>query len=764
MAVGGEGDDAAVSGEGGELVLDDFVRGGLEGHAFVLDEGADGAGDGEADEEFAGAGGGDGAGVVVGKGAGADDGGVADAIEAFGLGSSGGGAGGDVSGAVADDDPDGAVFVGFWGFDAGDRGRGCGWGSGGPGRDGSAFFFELLDERLPAAFGEEEGGRDLFEVDGSGELVGAGGDEHDVRALEHDGAGELDGVAGGGDAGDGSGLEGGAVHDGGVELVFAVGGEDGSAAGVEERVVFEDGEGDADGVDGGAVPVENRGGGVDGGGEAGAVGDLGFGFHGGAFDDAGAAVEDDGPLVRGGLGGEFGGLGEGGEGAEEHEDGEEPEVLSGVGGGHRIVILARDWGAEMRHLLRVLLAAVAVLSLAGSCVWGQDIAGDWQGRLKAGPGDGLRVVVHFSKGSKGGWAGMLYSIDQGPDGMALTSVEVAGAEVKFAVAPIGGSYAGKLNAGGTVMVGTWTQGGPLPLELDRATGATAWQRDSSPHTVRMVPVDKDVKLEVLDWGGTGRPVVLLAGLGNSAHVFDEFALKLTAKYHVYGVTRRGFGASSAPEFTAANYSADRLGDDVLAVMAALKIDRPVVVGHSIAGEELSSIGSRHPEKVAGLVYLDAGYGYAMYDREHGDFFIDLIDLRRKLGELMPGGNAADPRALAEDLRQTAIPRFLKELDVWEQMLAVMPPPRPRPDGPEPASAATAIVAGEEKYTAIGGPVLAIFAGETADWTRTGRQIQAFTAGVPTARVVRLEHADHYVFRSNEADVLRQMDVFIAGLK
>ena len=51
-------------------------------------------------------------------------------------------------------------------------------------------------------------------------------------------------------------------------------------------------------------------------------------------------------------------------------------------------------------------------------------------------------------------------------------------------------------------------------------------------------------------------------------------------------------------------------DDVLAALDSLKLNRPVLAGHSIAGEELSSIGSRHPEKVAGLVYLDAAYGYA----------------------------------------------------------------------------------------------------------------------------------------------------------
>ncbi len=83
-------------------------------------------------------------------------------------------------------------------------------------------------------------------------------------------------------------------------------------------------------------------------------------------------------------------------------------------------------------------------------------------------------------------------------------------------------------------------------------------------------------------------------------MFDNFAPKLTADYHVYGITRRGYGASSSPD---SGYGADRLGDDVLAVFDSLKLNRPVLVGHSIAGQELSSVGSRHPDRIAGLVYL-----------------------------------------------------------------------------------------------------------------------------------------------------------------
>lgn len=160
---------------------------------------------------------------------------------------------------------------------------------------------------------------------------------------------------------------------------------------------------------------------------------------------------------------------------------------------------------------------------------------------------------------------------------------------------------------------------------------------------QMIPVDKDVQLEVLDWGGNGRPLILLAGLGNDAHVYDRLAPKLALKFHVYGITRRGFGSSSKPAPTIANYAADRFGDDVLAVIDALQLKKPVLVGHSLAGEELSSMGTRHPEKIAGLIYLDAAYGFAYYDAAHGEPVFDFFNLQRDLNEFVTGA-VRDQRA------------------------------------------------------------------------------------------------------------------------
>jgi pimeloyl-ACP methyl ester carboxylesterase len=374
-----------------------------------------------------------------------------------------------------------------------------------------------------------------------------------------------------------------------------------------------------------------------------------------------------------------------------------------------------------------------------------------------------------------------FSIDQSGFQSPVTAdtISVASHAVRIVFSRIRGTYEGTLNARGDTIEGTWMQGGAArPLVFARATAMTTWG-DSSSHSIRQVAVDTGVSLEVLDWGGTGRPIVLLAGAGNTAHVFDRFATKLVGRYHVYGITRRGFGRSSAPM---SGYSADRLADDVLAVLDSMRIVTPVLIGHSIAGEELSSIGSRHAERVAGLVYLDAGYAYAYYDSTQQNTLINMYDVQRRIARLSP---ALSPRALENILNElltTSLPLMERDMRAWSQSLAAR---TDRDVTPAPFArdfVADSLFAGEQKFTTIRGRVLAIFAAPReasaallkdsvalakSDSTYLASvlpQIAAFERGVPGSRVLRIPHSNHYVFRSNEAEVLREVVAFIDGVR
>jgi non-heme chloroperoxidase len=150
----------------------------------------------------------------------------------------------------------------------------------------------------------------------------------------------------------------------------------------------------------------------------------------------------------------------------------------------------------------------------------------------------------------------------------------------------------------------------LGVLLAAATSVSSQQvgwRDPSPHAVKFVTVDENVQLEVLDWGGSGPSLVLLAGLGGTAHYFDDFAPALTARYRVLAITRRAHGRSSTPP---TGYGFPRLADDVMRVIDAMAISRPIVIGHSFAGEELHVLGARYSEKIRGLVYVDAAFDRA----------------------------------------------------------------------------------------------------------------------------------------------------------
>lgn len=152
------------------------------------------------------------------------------------------------------------------------------------------------------------------------------------------------------------------------------------------------------------------------------------------------------------------------------------------------------------------------------------------------------------------------------------------------------------------------------LALAAACAACAGQSQPAPVVpprTFQVTTAPGVSLEVIDWGGSGRPLVFLAGGGLSAHQFDEFAPPLAGRYRVLGISRRGSWPSS-------DVPADSLGvlvDDIVAVMDSLDLPSAVLVGHSFAGMEMALFGERHPERCTGLVYLDAAYDNTDNDLE-----------------------------------------------------------------------------------------------------------------------------------------------------
>jgi pimeloyl-ACP methyl ester carboxylesterase len=286
-------------------------------------------------------------------------------------------------------------------------------------------------------------------------------------------------------------------------------------------------------------------------------------------------------------------------------------------------------------------------------------------------------------------------------------------------------------------------------------------------------VEQGVWLEVLDWGGTGPTMVLLAGLGDSAHIFDAFAHRFTDRFRVIGITRRGFGRSSQP---ADGYDLDTRARDDLAVLDALGVREAVFVGHSVAGTELNKIAAEHPERVRALVYLDAldlgSGGWAALPQPPGAPEYSQADLESVQ-------RVADASARVSGYRPPlgAICHLVRRAPSGRVIGPVTPPEVPKKilEGVQPAA-----------YDRIQAPALGIFnamtpryrlpyypdlpAAEQAKFDQSiallapwnAAAIQRFKTGVKGARVVELPDANHYVFIVNEELVVHEMRRFLAG--
>jgi pimeloyl-ACP methyl ester carboxylesterase len=121
-----------------------------------------------------------------------------------------------------------------------------------------------------------------------------------------------------------------------------------------------------------------------------------------------------------------------------------------------------------------------------------------------------------------------------------------------------------------------------------------------------VAVAPGVELHAEVWRGdpTTAPVVLVHGLASNLRLWDGVAERLHADGHtVVAIDQRGHGRSDAPE---AGYEIDTAVADLLALIEALGLDRPLLAGQSWGGSVVLELAWRHPKSVRGIVCVDGG--------------------------------------------------------------------------------------------------------------------------------------------------------------
>jgi pimeloyl-ACP methyl ester carboxylesterase len=152
--------------------------------------------------------------------------------------------------------------------------------------------------------------------------------------------------------------------------------------------------------------------------------------------------------------------------------------------------------------------------------------------------------------------------------------------------------------------GSTTLGTQAPTaERKPAPKSTTWS-DPSPHKSGFVSAN-GIRINYLDFGGSGPTLILIHGLGYDPHIFDDLAPAFTDRFHVVAYARRGHGDSEAKE----PFNTIEFTEDLRGLMDVLGIKKAHLAGWSMGGNEITEMAGKHPERVNRIVYLDSAFDW-----------------------------------------------------------------------------------------------------------------------------------------------------------
>ncbi|MCW5556456.1 MAG: alpha/beta hydrolase, partial [Verrucomicrobiae bacterium] len=238
-----------------------------------------------------------------------------------------------------------------------------------------------------------------------------------------------------------------------------------------------------------------------------------------------------------------------------------------------------------------------------------------------------------------------------------------------------------------------------------------------------------------------------------------------------------FGQSDKP---ATGYDATTLVKDIVALLDVLRLDKVILAGHSVAGQEMTRMAADYPDRVSKLVYLDAAYDYsvgaeiilqfqALLPRptaEDESSFASLLHWNR---DHRPGWNSA----CENDFRATRLPDGDGGYSAKDSS----------PEAAVQEVVQTLILSGPPDFRKVNAPALGVFADNDVagfiakaeesqrdstreiienlmKWQRT--QARLFGERVQGAQVIQLSGTDHFCFIQKQAEVVQSMRRFLKG--
>jgi N-formylmaleamate deformylase len=254
--------------------------------------------------------------------------------------------------------------------------------------------------------------------------------------------------------------------------------------------------------------------------------------------------------------------------------------------------------------------------------------------------------------------------------------------------------------------------------------------------------------------GAGRPMILIPGLMSAGEVWDGTVERFRGRYDVHVLTLAGFGGA-AP--TGADPFLRTERDAIIRYIRENRLEKPVIVGHSLGGFLAFWIAATAPDLVGPVVAVD-GVPYLMA----------LGDTTMTPDKARPQAQAAaaiyasfSPRQVEMQTRM-GMRALANDSATWELGARWAGASDPATAGRAIAEMMTTDIRAD--VAAIRSPVLLMMAGAgTPEQRARGlASYRAQIARVPDGRVVAAENARHFIMRDDPAFFAAELAAFLEG--
>lgn len=253
-----------------------------------------------------------------------------------------------------------------------------------------------------------------------------------------------------------------------------------------------------------------------------------------------------------------------------------------------------------------------------------------------------------------------------------------------------------------------------------------------------------IRLHVTRSGGDKPALVLLHGFSDDGLCWTPIAQHLEGDYDIVMIDARGHGKSDAPE---SGYGHDQHAADVAGVIAALNLQKPIVMGHSMGAVTTLALAGLHPELPSAIVLEDpppfweqrAAGLQPERRRGMGSWIIDVKRLTRD--EMIEGSRKSSPTWPEAERGPWADSKLRLSFNVLNGFGG----------------------AGMEMRAAvqqIRSAALLLIADTTMGAITSAEQAQDFQSLVPQAQVVHIAGAGHNIRREQPQQFLQRVRAFL----